>query len=263
MKGFRKIVILGLALSMVFVLGACSKDTNKLEEVKENGELSFAMTGQYPPFNFSDEDGEIVGFDIDIANEIADRLGVKAKPITAEWDGILTGLMGGNFDAVIGSMAVTEDRAEQVDFTRAYYYDGAQLFTKADAGVGNIEDFKDGNVGVVVGTTFEEKLLEMDNINVKSYQGDVDNMRDLDLDRLDGLVTAKYVGLYNSVQNDIDMVPAGDPLYREEIAIAVEKDNEEFVNAINEALEEMIEDGTYKELSEKWFDYDMTDEIKK
>ena len=262
MKSFKKVLILGMVLSMVFALGACAKDTNALAEVKEKGELSFAMTGQYPPFNFSNDDGEIIGFDIDIANEIAERLGVEAKPITAEWDGILTGLMGGNFDTVIGSMAVTPEREKQVSFTRPYYYDGAQLFTQADSGINDISEFEDGNVGVVVGTTFESKLLEMENINVMSYQGDVDNIRDLEIGRLDGLVTAKYVGLYNAAKDNIDMVPAGDPLYREEIAIAIREEDEDLLGAINEALEDMIDDGTYKELSEKWFDYDMTDEIK-
>lgn len=262
MKSFKKILVLGLVLSMVFVLGACGKDTSTLAEVKEKGELSFAMTGQYPPFNFSNDDGEIIGFDIDIADEIAKRLGVESKPITAEWDGILTGLMGGNFDTVIGSMAVTPKREKQVNFTRPYYYDGAQLFTRSDSDVDDISEFEDANVGVVVGTTFEEKLLEIENVNVKSYQGDVDNIRDLELGRLDGLVTAKYVGLYNAAKDKIDMVPAGDPLYREEIAIAIRKEDDALLEAINEALEEMIEDGTYKDLSEKWFEYDMTDEIK-
>ncbi|MGO1470008.1 MAG: transporter substrate-binding domain-containing protein [Tissierella sp.] len=261
MKNSKKVLMLGLILSMVFVLGACGKETNTLEEVKESGELSFAMTAQYPPFNFSNDDGEIVGFDIDIAKEIAERLGVEAKPITAEWDGILTGLMGGNFDTVIGSMAITPEREEQVSFSRPYYYDDAQLFTKEETEVEDISEFEDGNIGVVVGTTFEKELLDMENINVKSYQGDVDNIRDLEFGRLDGLITAKLVGLYNAAKDDIDMEPVGEPLYREEIGIAIRKDDDELLQAINDALEDMVEDGTYKELSEKWFEYDMTDEI--
>lgn len=262
MKKVKRVLILGLVMSMVFILGACGKDSSTLDDIKESGELSFAMTGQYPPFNFSDAEGEIIGFDIDIANEIAERLEVDAKPITTEFDGILTGLMGGNFDTVIGSMAITPEREEQVSFSRPYYYDDAQLFVQSGSDVKDVDEFEDGNVGVVVGTTFENKLLEMDNINVKSYQGDVDNIRDLEIGRLDGLITAKLVGLYSAAKDDIDMEPVGEPLYREEIGIAIRKDDDDLLKAINEALEDMVEDGTYKELSEKWFEYDMTDEVK-
>lgn len=263
MRNIKKFLAVGLVLTVGFVFASCgSDDKSTLESVKESGELSFAMTGQYPPFNFSNDDGEIVGFDIDIANEVADRLGVKAKPITAEFDGILTGLMGENFDTVIGSMAITEEREKQVDFTRPYYYDDAQLFVRSDSNADNIHSFEDGEIGVVVGTTFESELLKLDNISVKSYQGDVDNIRDLELERLDGLVTAKLVGLYNSSKDNIDMKPVGDPLYREEIAIAIRENDTDLLKAINDALEEMVDDGTYKTLSEKWFDYDMTSDLK-
>jgi polar amino acid transport system substrate-binding protein len=259
----KKILVLGLILIFAIGVVACSSDQDSLEAIKEKGELSFAMTGQYPPFNFVDEDdGSIIGFDIDIATEIANRLGVEAKPITTDWDGIVAGLEGGSFDTIVGSMAVTEDRLERVNFTNPYYFDGAQLFVKGDSDIESIEDFENGDIGVVVGTTFEAALMELDNVNIKNYQSDVDNMRDLEMGRLDGLVTARFVGMYSAMENDLDIVPAGEPLYREEIAIPVRKNDEALLEAMNNALADMIEDGTYAQLSEKWFGIDMTDDIK-
>lgn len=258
----KKILVLGLILIMAIGAAACSSDQNSLEAIKEKGELSFAMTGQYPPFNFVDDDGEIIGFDIDIATEIANRIGVEPNPITSDWDGLIAGLEGGNFDTIVGSMAITDDRLERVNFTNPYYYDGAQLFVKGDSGINSIEDFEDGNIGVVVGTTFEAALMELENVNIKNYQSDVDNMQDLDMGRLDGMVTAKFVGMYSALENDMDIVPAGEPLYIEEIAIPVRKDDEELLEAMNSALAEMIEDGTYAELSEKWFGIDMTEDVR-
>lgn len=258
----KSILLIGIMLVASMVLAACGDETSTLDQIQERGELTFAMTGQYPPFNYVADNGEIIGFDVDIANEIASRLGVEAKPITTDWDGILTGLMGGNFDVIIGSMAVTEERAQQVNFTRPYYFDGAQLFVDEASDVNGIEDFETADIGVVVGTTFESMLLEMDNINVRSYQSDVDNIRDLEMGRLDGLVTARFVGLYTSAQEDLAIRPAGEPLYVEEIAIPVRKSDKDLLEAINNALEGMIEDGTYGEISNRWFDYDMTEEIR-
>ncbi len=80
--------------------------------------LTVALTGKYPPFSFYDEDGELAGFDVDVSRAIAQTLDADLTLVATEWDGILAGLLAGKFDAIIGSMAVTEERAERVDFSR-------------------------------------------------------------------------------------------------------------------------------------------------
>lgn len=241
----------------VFMLGmfsGCGQEQNKstLNEIKDKGEMTYALTGAYPPFNYIDESGEVVGFDIDIANAIAEKLGIRAKPITTQWDGIIGGLKSKRFDTIIGSMAITEDRLKEISFTNPYYYDGAQFFARKDLNLDSISDLKEGKVGVVTGTTFQKELEGMSNITeVLQFESDIENFIAAADGRSDGLVTSRFVGL--KAPEKYNLVAVGPLLYTEDIGIGVRKDDEEFLEALNNALEEIINDGTYEEISNKWF----------
>lgn len=249
-------ILLVLMMALTAVVGCSSggDDRSTYERIQEKGEMTFAMTGAYPPFNFIDDNGDLAGFDIDIANAIAEKLGVEAKPITTEWDGIIGGLAGKRFDMIIGSMAITEARLEQVNFTDPYYYDGAQFFAPKGSGLNSMEDLVDGKVGVVTGTTFQEALEEMDNVaEILQFSSDVDNFMSVEQGRSDGLVTGIFVGLQAPKEYGVEIEPVGDMLYQEDIAIAIRKEDEALLEAVKTALAEIIEEGTYAQLSEKWF----------
>ncbi|MDQ2087650.1 transporter substrate-binding domain-containing protein [Herbivorax sp. ANBcel31] len=117
-------------------------DDDSLQRVLDAGEISFAMSGGYAPFNYYDGDGELTGFDIDIGKEVANRLGVEYKPVTTDWDGIIEGLRSERYDGIFGSMAITERRLETVDFTDPYYYSGAQLIVLEDSDINGPEDLE-------------------------------------------------------------------------------------------------------------------------
>lgn len=252
---FKKFMITILTMLMLLTLAGCNKkDSTTLEKILDKGEVSFAMTGAYPPFNYIDENGDITGFDIEIANAIAEKMGVEATPITTAWDGIIGGLSGNRFDLIVGSMAITEDRLEQVNFSDTYYYDGAQFFSKTGSDLESIYDLTDGKVGVVTGTTFHEFLSDMDNIDeILQFESDVDNFMSVEQGRTDGLVTGKFVGLEAPIKYDVDIEPVGSLLYSEDIAIAVRKEDTDLLDAVNKALNEIIEDGTYEEISNRYF----------
>ncbi|MFW6028650.1 MAG: transporter substrate-binding domain-containing protein [Halanaerobiales bacterium] len=112
---------------------------DSLQRVLDAGEITFAMSGGYPPFNYF-EDEELVGFDVEIGKEVANRLGVEYTPITTNWSGILEGLRSGRYDGIFGSMAITDDRLEVVDFTDPYYYSGAQIIVKEGSDIKGVED---------------------------------------------------------------------------------------------------------------------------
>lgn len=249
-----KVVLIAILVVTVMLSGCSKKDQTTLEKVEDKGELSFAMTGGYPPFNFINEEGDLDGFDIDIAKALANEMGVEAVGITTAWDGIIGGLLSKRFDTIIGSMAITDARLEKVDFTNPYYYDGAQFFSTSDFDLPSINELENGRVGVVTGTTYHDALKTMDGIDeIMQFESDVDNIMALGQDRIDGLVTGRFVGLQAPSKYDVDLVPVGDMLYTEDIAIAVRKGDTEFLNAINEALAAIVEDGTYAEISDKWF----------
>lgn len=249
--------VLLIALSVIIfasTLTGCTTERTTLENIKEKQEMTFAMTGGYPPFNYIDDNGELAGFDIDIANALAEEMGVTAVPITTAWDGIIGGLVSGRFDTIIGSMTITEARQEEVNFTDPYYYDGAQFFAEADSELTSIEDLENGRVGAVTGTTFHDALKEMDNVSeILQFESDVDNFMALEQGRSDGLVTGKFVGLNAEEEYGVALKPVGELLYAEDIAIAVRKEDEDFLAELNAALDAIIENGKYEEISQKWF----------
>lgn len=255
------LLILFVLLSTTVITACGNKNETTLEKVQRTKEMTFAMTGAYPPFNFINEDGELQGFDIDIANALAEKLGAEAVPKTTLWDGIVAGLQGKRFDTIIGSMAITEEREEQVGFTEPYYIDGAQLFVTEDSTISGIEDIGDGTIGIVTGTTFQDFLINDMNIkesNIKQFESDVDNIKSLEMGRIDGLVTAKLVGMNGAKNYEASIKPAGEPLYEERCAIAVRKEDEDLLLALNKALQEIKEDGTYADISKKWFGSDIS-----
>lgn len=250
----KKIISLFMVTLMIMAIIGCGAQTDKstLSEIKEKKKFTYALTGAYPPFNYIDENGKLVGFDVDIANALADNIGVEAEPITTQWDGIIGGLKSKRFDTIIGSMAITDERLKEVSFTDPYYYDGAQFFAKKDLNLKSINDLKDGKVGVVTGTTFQKQLEGMSNIKeVLQFEGDIENFMAAADGRSDGLVTSRFVGL--QAPKDYNLVPVGPLLYTENIGIAVRKDDDELFEALNKALKNIIEDGTYEEISDKWF----------
>jgi ABC-type amino acid transport substrate-binding protein len=116
---------------------------DSLERIKEAGEVTFAMSGGYPPFNYYTEDDELTGFDVEIGMAIAEKMGVTYTPITTgDFGALIEGLRSKRYDAILGSMAINEKRLEVVDFTNPYYYSGAQLIVKKGSEITGPETFE-------------------------------------------------------------------------------------------------------------------------
>jgi polar amino acid transport system substrate-binding protein len=260
----KMITSIGLGLLVVSMLVGCKKESGTTyETIMEKKEMTYTMSGAYPPFNFIGEDGKVAGFDIDIASAIAEKMGVKAIPVTTEWDGIIGSLIGKRSDMIIGSMGITEERKKKVSFTDPYYHGGAQFFAKKGTTLKSIEDLKDGKVGVVTGTTFHEALDKMDNIaEILQFQSDVDNFKSVDQGRADGLVTDFFVGLEAPKKYGVDIEPIGELLYVEDNAIAIRQEDTKLLEVVNTALKDIIEDGTYEKISMKWFGINLQDKNK-
>ncbi len=250
----KKMLIVMLALAVVLG-GAVSVSAQYMPE----DSVSFAMSGAYPPFNFVNVMGELEGFDVDIAREIASRMGLEAELVTTAWDTIIGGLQAKRYDGILGSMAITEARVEQVNFSDPYYVSGAQLLVNSDSHIQSPDDLEDAVLAVVVGTTFEEEANALPGVtDVRLYEAEEMTLQDLQIGRVDGVITDRLIGLYMTEEMGLDFRLAGDLLYQEIIAVAVHKDHPELLEAINTALAEMKEDGTYLEISEKWFGQDIS-----
>ncbi|MDB1087131.1 transporter substrate-binding domain-containing protein [Streptomyces sp. ACA25] len=225
----------------------------------EDGKLTFAMSGQYRPFNYFDESGEIAGFDVDLGAEIAERLGLEPNPVTGPFNSLVAGLKSERYDLIIGSMSPTEERKKEVDFTDEYYVAGAQLFVSDDSSVTSVDELENASVGVVLGTTFEEFADEQAGISdVTTYTSDNEALRDLANGRTDAAITTNLLGLYQIKETGLTIKPVGEVLFPDPAAIASQQKNTALTAEVNEILAALRSDGTYTELSEKWFGVDIS-----
>lgn len=240
-----------LLMLVLAIIGTCclfgggKKDTNS---------ISFAGSGGYPPFNFVLDDGSVDGFDVDVAKEIAKRLGKEVNYVATSWDGIIEGLRAGRYDGILGSMAITSERLEVVDFSDPYYFSGPQLIVRKDSGLTNISDFtKDHVVALVTGTTFEQDA-EKAGLHFKLYEDDNQTLMELINGRVDGVLTDRIVGLnaMSKMKGGEDLTIAGSVLRTESMGIAFKK-NSQLTTQVNDALQAMRDDGTLRAISEKWF----------
>jgi len=247
-----------MMMSLVLVLGCSEKEKDSLTRVKDKGEISFAMSGGYPPFNFYNEKNELVGFDVDVGKAVAKRLGVEFKPVTTEWSGIIEGLRSGAYDGILGSMAVTPERQKVVDFSTPYYYSGAQLVVQKSSDFTSPADLKGKIIGVVTGTTFENDAEKLGAGKVNLYKDDTQTLTELNNGVVDAVITDRVVGVnaVNSEKFDIELL--GTPLRSEDIAVAFRKGEDTLRKKVNSILEEMHSDGTLTRISKKWLNVDVT-----
>ncbi len=239
-------------------MAGCSSGGGEVwKRIEKTKVLNVAFEGTYPPFNFMNDSNEFQGFDVDISNEIAKRLGVEANFIATKWDGLIGGLKANKFDIIIGQMTVTEERKKSVDFTDPYVVTGSVLVTREETNdISKLEDIKGKKVGVGGGTTFEEVANSVDGAEVKLYKSVSDYLEDLKNERLDVIINDQLLISYNIKENNLPIKIASDIVNKDEIGMAINKGNEDFVKKVNTALSDMKADGTYNEIYKKWFGTD-------
>jgi len=233
----------------------CVQSAHSQEQTSPE-EFTTALTGKYPPFSYYNAKGELTGFDVDISREIAGRIGQPSRIVVTEWDGILAGLLAQKYDAIIGSMAITDQRREKVNFSEPYYHSGAQLFVHRDNPnkVYAIEECDNLRIAVVLGETYQYYLeRNYPEIEVVTFKSTIEIFEMLEQKRISGFVTDKLVGLWQLKSTNRPFVPVGTMLYKEQIAIPVRRQDETLLAKINEALCEMHSDGTIKNIHDRYF----------
>ncbi|MEA4862504.1 MAG: ABC transporter substrate-binding protein/permease [Victivallaceae bacterium] len=220
------------------------------------GEFTTALTGKFPPFSFYNQKGELAGFDVDVARELARRLNRECRIVTTEWDGILAGLLAEKYDAIVGSMAITPARENSVNFSIPYYKSGAQLFVNRDNPdqIYSIGDCAGLRIAVVLGETYQQYLEKnYPEIEVVTFKSPVEIFEMLEQHRISGFVTDRLVGSWQIKKADRSFVPVGTMLYTEDIGIPVRKGDKKLLASINLALNDMEADGTLKKLFGRYF----------
>ena len=253
MKFMKKLLPILLMLLLTLSFAACKKEeADSLKRVEKAEEFTVVGSGGYPPFNYM-EDGKVVGFDVDTGAEIAKRLGVELNYVTSDWDGLTEGLRNKRYDGILGSMAITDERLEVVDFTIPYYYSGAQVFVHKDSKITDVALLDGKKVAVTTGTNFVQDAEKL-GAKVSFYQDDNATLMELINGRVDAVITDRLVGVnaMKEISGGDVLEPIGELLRLESMGIAINKDDSELLKRVNEILQEMHDDGTLTELSEKW-----------
>ena len=225
-----------------------------------DGVLKVGVDDTMPPMEYRDESNELVGFDIDMGNEIASRLGLEIEWVQTDWDGLLLGLSSEKYDAVISVICITEEREKTMDFSDPYYVLEELIITgKDNTEINGISDLPGKLVGCQTGSANYITLTEMDGVDeadVSQYNAVTDELQDISTGRLDCAVmespTAYY---YAQLQDGLRVVD--DPLEGHDAGVVFDKGNDQLREAVNDVLKEMKEDGTLSELSVKWFGVDI------
>lgn len=224
------------------------------ERVEKSGVLRVGLEGTYPPFNFVDSNNKMVGFDVDISNEIASRLGVSTEFFGTGWTSLIGGLQSDKFDVIIAQMSITEERAQSVDFTVPYVVSGAVLISRNDDDrFSELQDISGHKVGVGIGTTFETVARTVEGADVRTYDSFQAYAQELATGRVDVILNDQLTAGYNIKELGLPLKITSSILSEDRIAIAVKKGNPDFVAEIDQILTDMIADGAYREIFFNWF----------
>lgn len=211
----------------------------------------------YPPFEEIDDEGNYVGFDVDLMEALAEDAGFEIEWINAPFDGIFSALEAGDFDAVISAATITDERLEQVDFSDPYFVASQSISVTVDNAetISEPDDLVGMNIGVQLGTTGEEYAEGIDGVEVLSFDSTPLAFQALSQGDVDAVIADTPTSQEIIATNpDLNATIVGDPLTEEFYGIAVRKDFPELLEAINVSLENVIADGVYAELFEEWFD---------
>ncbi|MFF6007814.1 MULTISPECIES: ABC transporter substrate-binding protein [Prauserella] len=250
------------------VLVACSSGSSGdvLQQVRDNGTLRVALTQANPPWNFLDASGQPVGYDVDVAREVARRIGVdNVEFVASNFQSFIEGVRAGRFDIVISGQTVTDERKQQVDFSTPYQVNGVSIFTASSTNsIDSLEDLRGKVIAVSAGTT-QEKFAseEVPDAQVKTYQNATLGLTDLGRGNADAMLVSRFQGSYLAKQNGLHVKPVGPLLESEVNAMSFRKGSAEFKKEIDKAIAEMIEDGSLTKISRKWLGgLDMVEELK-
>ncbi len=231
----------------------------------EMKKVRIGTEGAYPPFNFTDSDGKLKGFDVDIAMALCEKMKAECEIVAQDWDGIIPALLAKKYDAIIASMSITEERMKKVDFTDKYYQTPAKFVMKK--GAGHSDTSPAGMKGKVIGaqsSTTHSSFLE-DNYKdseIKLYGTQDEANADLVAGRLDAILADSVVMWEWVTKTDdgkcCEQLEKGyidEKWFGKGAGIAVRKGEEELRDALSKAIIDIVADGTYKKINDQYFPF--------
>lgn len=261
MKKTISLILAVLMLAAVLTACAPKQPSDLLADIQSRGYITVAMEGTWSPWTYHDSNGTLIGYDVEVAQAIAQKLGVTVKFVEGEWDGLLAGLDSGRYDIMVNGVGITAERQLKYDFSTPYAYNRTAVIVRAeDDSIHAMEDLKGKKTANTISSTYAAQA--------QAYGATVTAVDDLNQtielllsDRIDATLNAEVVFRdYIKVHPDAKIKIATYSDEVEQIAIPVRKGNAcaSLLEAVNKALAELATDGTLSALSEKYFGIDIS-----
>lgn len=261
----------------VSVLSGCnavqkvdSDNTNtadtSLEDIKEKGYFTVGLDATFAPMGFTDESGEIVGFDIDLAKAVAEKMGVEVKFQPIDWDSKSMELSSGNIDVIWNGFSISDERKKEVLFTDSYLTTGQVIVVKSDSDIITKKDLAGKTIALQDGSTSEKALKEdtetynsIGEDNISRFKENSQVLMEIEAGRADAAVIDEiFVRYYLAQEKMLDKFKVLDERFAaEDYGVGGRLTDKSFIDAVNSAITECKTDGTASEYSVKWFGEDM------
>ncbi len=258
MKKISQIIIMLIVLTIA--LSGCQNSN----ETSEKQTLKVALSDDYPPMEFRDENNELVGFDIDLIKALEKQMDVKLEIITSSWDGLFVGLTSDKYDMIISATSITKERLENYEQSIPYLASGQVVVVNKNSAISKSDDLIDKKIGVQIDSTGEQaanKQKEQTNFEIIAYDEVISVFSDIKAGRLDGGVCDYGVAMEYVANNPDDYYITDIQLTNEPLAVTIKKGNTQLKDKVNTALSQLKENGELKSISQKWFKEDYTSNI--
>jgi L-cystine transport system substrate-binding protein len=273
----KKLFLGFLTLVLLISLAACStrdkdegkeekkkeeekpKETTMYDNIKEAGVLNVGTEGTYAPFTFHNEEDVLTGYDVEVIKEVAKRMDLEVEFMETQWDSMFAGLNADRFHLIANQVGINEDRKENYDFSEPYTYSSAVLVVPKDSkGITSFEDLK-GKKAAQSLTSNYGKIAEKNGAELVGVEGLAQAIELMKQGRAEATVNDKLAVLdYIKQQGDEEITIVAESDEVSEMAFTFNKDKQELVDAINEQLKAMKEDGTLTAISKEWFGEDVS-----
>ena len=261
MKKLLSLILIAVLLITITV--GCTKkqtDLNTFEKVKSSGVLTMGLDDSFPPMEYRDDKNTLIGFDIDLGNALAEKLGVKAEFVATDFSGIIEALKVGKFDLILSCLSITDERKEKILFSEPYIMEGQIVAVKKEnaSTIVTPADLTGKIVAAQLGSTSEEAAKKLEGLKeLKAYDKVTEAFHDLSIGRVDAVVVDELVGMYYISSSANSYAVLSDKLTDEPVGIGFKKEDVELQTAVQKAFDELKANGTLTEISKKWFGIDI------
>jgi polar amino acid transport system substrate-binding protein len=260
----RLVSMFSLFLLCLCAVSALAAD-NSWTAIQQKGQLVIGLDDSFPPMGFRQDDGKLIGFDIDAAEEVGKRLGIKIVWQPTAWDGVIHSLNSKKFDCIWNGMTITEERAQKVNFTKPYILDGQIAVIRFDeTAVQGIDGLGGKIIGVQKGSSALKAVekLPAKPAEVREYTDNPKALLDLSSGRLNAVVIDNVAGRFMISQRPGEYKTLPGFISSEPFGVAFRMDEVALRDKIQETIDQMVADGTMGQISRKWFGEDITDPSK-